>query len=499
MDVLRLPLLGQYLRWRYARTTLQVLLLILTAAVVLHGLMGPQIAPRNLATVLTSIHWRGLLIVAILAAGNLFCTACPMMLVRDAGRRVYHPALRWPRWLRGKWLAIVLLGLVLFVYELFDLWSLPRATAWFVIGYFALALVIDVVFAGASFCKYLCPIGQFNFIASSMSPTELQVRDLSTCRTCRTADCIKGRYHASEARSETKRGSASLVAVSSARASRGGAEPRRLERRGCELGLFLPLKVGNLDCTMCLDCVQACPHDNIALATRLPGAEWLDPRRRSGIGRLAQRRDLAALAVVFTFAALLNAFAMTAPSALVERRLAAMMGVHSEAPALLVLFVIGLVVAPIVLVGGAGLVMRLLAASARSVRDTVTRYAFPLVPIGVGVWLAHYGFHLLTGIATALPVMQSAAIDLSGRALFGEPAWGWVGMQPGSVFPLQLGVVLLGAAGSAGLVHATSLRDHPGVVGRASAPWLALVALLTTTALWILSQPMEMRAVGVLG
>jgi len=68
-------------------------------------------------------------------------------------------------------------------------------------------------------------------------------------------------------------------------------------------------------------------------------------------------------------------------------------------------------------------------------------------------------------------------------------------MQPGSVFPLQLGVVLLGAAGSAGLVHATSLRDHAAAAGRASVPWLVLVALLTTTAIWILSQPMEMRAV----
>jgi polyferredoxin len=33
------------------------------------------------------------------------------------------------------------------------------------------------------------------------------------------------------------------------------------------------MKVGNLDCTMCLDCVHACPHDNIALVTRIPGAE----------------------------------------------------------------------------------------------------------------------------------------------------------------------------------------------------------------------------------
>ena len=473
MDLLRVPLLGRFLHWRHARVTLQIALLALAAVVVIHGLAGPQIAPRNLATVLTAIHWRGLLIVAVLAVGNLFCTGCPMILVRDAGRRLYHPALRWPRKLRSKWLAIVLLGLVLFVYELFDLWSLPRATAWLVIGYFALALVVDVVFAGGTFCKYLCPIGQFNFVASSMSPTELQVRDLSTCRTCHTADCIRGRS--------------------------SPVEPRRVERRGCELGLFLPVKVGNLDCTLCLDCVQACPHDNIALATRLPAAEWLDLRRRSGIGRLVQRHDIAALAVVFTFAALLNAFAMTAPASVVERRLAAIIGVPSEAPVLLIMFVMGLVVVPLVLVGGAGLVMRSVSATATSVRDIMTRYAFPLVPIGVGVWLAHYGFHLLTGIATVLPVMQSAAIDLSGRALFGEPAWGWVGMQPGAVFPLQLGVVLLGAAGSSGLVHATSLRDHPKAPGLASAPWLVVVALLTTTALWILSQPMEMRAVGVFG
>jgi polyferredoxin len=473
MDVLRLPLLGRFIHWPHARTALQLVVLALTAVIVIHGLAGPQIAPRNLATVITAIHWRGLLIVAVLAGANLFCTGCPMMLVRDAGRRLYHPALRWPRRLRGKWLAIVLLGLVLFVYELFDLWSLPRATAWFVIGYFAVALVIDVVFAGASFCKYLCPIGQFNFIASSLSPTELQVRDLSTCRSCHTADCIKGRH--------------------------SRVEPRRLERRGCELGLFLPVKVGNMDCTMCLDCVHACPHDNIALTTRVPGAEWLDSRRRSGIGRLVQRRDMAALAVVFTFAALLNAFAMTAPASIVEQRLAAMLGVQSEPPALLVLFAISLVVAPLVLLAAAGMITRSVLAGTASLRETMTRYAFPLVPIGVGVWLAHYGFHLLTGIATVLPVMQSAAIDLSGRALFGEPAWGWVGMQPGAVFPLQLGVVLLGAAGSASLVHATSLRDHPTASGRASAPWLVIVALLTTTALWILSQPMEMRAVNGIG
>jgi ferredoxin len=466
VNVLRIPLVGAFLRWRHARTAVQLVLLVVAGAVVLHGLFGPQLAPRNLATVLTSIHWRGLLIVALAAVGNLFCTACPMVLARDAGRRLFHPALRWPRRIRGKWLGIILLVLVLFSYELFDLWSQPRATAWLVLGYFGLAILIDVIFSGATFCKHICPIGQFNFVASMMSPTELRVVNLDTCRSCRTVDCIKGHE----------------------------------KQRGCELGLFLPLKSGNLDCTMCLDCVHACPHDNIALETRIPGAEILELGRRSGVGRLAQRADIAVLALVFTFAALLSAFAMTAPAYAVEQRLAAGLGVYSEAPALALVFVIGLIVLPTLLVGVAGLVSNALDhTGSLSLRATVIRYAYALVPVGFGMWLAHYGFHLLTGILTAVPVTQSAVIDAFGTAALGTPAWRLVGMQPGSVFPIQLGLVLLGTAGSLGLVYAISLRDHPSRPALTSAPWLVLVALIATTAVWILAQPMEMRAVSFLG
>src|SRR5690606_7646758 len=141
------------------------------------------------------------------------------------------------------------------------------------------------------------PIGQFSFLASTTSPLELRVRDEDTCGTCRTADCINGRQPTP---------AAPLVG-----------------QRGCELGLFLPAKLGNLDCTFCLDCVQACPHDNIALATRVPAAELVEPGRRSGIGRLADRSDLLALVILFVFGALLNAFAMTAPVHTLQQSLTA--------------------------------------------------------------------------------------------------------------------------------------------------------------------------------
>ena len=259
------------------------------------------------------------------------------------------------------------------------------------------------------------------------------------------------------------------------------------------------MKVGNLDCTLCLDCVHACPHDNIALTTRIPGAELLERGRRSGIGRLPQRADLAALAVVFTFAALVSAFAMTSPAYAVEQRLAATIGTRSEWPVLAIIFLGGLLIAPALLLAGAGAMTRAVAENRSTLRATVLTYAYTLIPIGVGIWAAHYGFHLLTGVLTIVPVVQSAVIDAFGQALLGDPFWGWVGLQPGAVFPIQLGCVVLGAAGSLAMVLAISQRDQPTRAVLASAPWLAVVVLIATTALWILSQPMEMRAVSVLG
>lgn len=489
VDVLQWPAIGRFLRWHHARTTLQLGSLAVAVVIVVHGIFGPQVAANNLATALTWVHYRGLLIVALLAAGNLFCAGCPFVLVRDAGRRILPPAWRWPRRLRTKWIGVMLFAGVLFTYELFDLWALPRATAWLVIAYFAAALLVDLVFSGATFCKYLCPIGQFNFVASTMSPLELRVREESRCRSCRTADCIKGRPAA---------GAVAVGArVTAAHQSTAAVDAR--PQRGCELGLFLPMKVGNLDCTFCLDCVHACPHDNIALTTRLPGAELSDPRRRSGIGRLARRPDIAALAILFAFGAMLNAFAMVAPVARLEMWLGRALGTVSEAPVLAVIFFFGLAVMPLLLVGGAAWATRVLSGEQRTVGRIAASYAYALVPFGFGMWLAHYGFHLLTGIFTVIPIAQNAALDALGWPALGAPQWRWAGMRPGAVFPIQLGFIVLGALGSLAVAYRISERDCPGRQGPATAPWAIVTLALAATAVWILAQPMEMRGVGFLG
>ncbi|MGQ0552794.1 MAG: 4Fe-4S binding protein [Planctomycetota bacterium] len=450
------------LRSLAVRRVARLALLFVAAVLIWHGLRGPQLAPRNLSTLLVWVHWRGLLVAGLLVIGNVFCYACPFMLVRDAARRFLRPAFTWPAALRTKWLAIGLLVALLFAYELFDLWASPWVTAWLVIGYFAAAVLVDTLFRGGSFCKWVCPIGQFNFVASTASPTEVQVRDPAVCTSCTTHDCISGR-------------------------------PGQPELRGCELGLFLPRKVGNLDCTYCMDCVRACPHDNVTLAVRLPAAELWATGSRSGVGEPERQAHFSWLAIVFVFGALLNAFGMVSPVYALQSWMAGRLGLNSEAAVLGLLFAIALVVEPVVLLGLCAAASRRWGRLDSSWSATLLRFAWGLVPLGFGVWLAHYGFHLLTGLFTVVPVAQKTVLDTFGAAWLGQPAWGLGGLRAESVDPIETGLLLLGFFLSLGVCWRIAADLAPARTVRAFLPWAALLAALLAAALWLMAQPMEMR------
>ncbi|MGH9823488.1 MAG: 4Fe-4S binding protein [Blastocatellia bacterium] len=469
-DLMHTPVVGRVLHWRHARTLLQVPLLVVSFLMVLHGLFGPALAPKNLATTLSWVHFRGALVFTLLVAGNFFCLACPFMLVRNIARRFTHPLWNWPRRLRNKWLSIGLFVAILFVYELFDLWSSPWWTAWLIIGYFTAVLVVDGLFKHASFCKFVCPIGQFNFVASTVSPLEVKVRDSGTCVSCRTKDCIRGRREPSE--EKTTR----LVVI----------------QRGCELALFQPLKSGNMDCTFCLDCVQACPHDNIGIITRLPAEELMSDPPRSGIGFFSRRKDIAALALVFTFGALVNAFGMVSPVYAFESWISGLLHLNHEAPVLGLIFALFLILEPAVLVGLAAWLTRVWGGVRRGLLPIAVRYSYALVPLGFGIWLAHYGFHFLTGLYTFIPVAQNAAASL-GRPFLGEPRWGLTGMPQSVVHAFELGFLGLGLVGSLLVSYRLSQAEPVERPLRIFIPWAALSLILFIAALWLMSQPMEMR------
>ncbi len=319
-DLLRMPVLGSILRYRHFRRYVQAAMLLLAATVAADGFFGPQIAPLNLAGVLPWTHWRGLAVIALLMAGNLFCMACPFTLPRDLARKVVFPRYRWPRRLRSKWVAAGLLATYLWGYEAFALWDSPRSTAWIIVGYFIAAFVVDIVFKGASFCKYVCPIGQFHFVHALVSPLQVKVREPAICGSCVTHDCIRGNDR----------------------------------QRGCELRLFQPKKLGNFDCTFCLDCVHACPQQNVGILRVLPGQSLREDRHGSGIGRLDRRLDVTALVLILVFGAFVNAAGMTEPVMMWMHRWHARLGLGSMVPVVTALYAGGLLIIPGILAVACG-------------------------------------------------------------------------------------------------------------------------------------------------
>lgn len=461
VDLLDVPLVGTFLRWRYARVATQALLAVLAVVVIVEGLRGPQAAPMNLAGVLPWIHWRGVLVFGLLVGGNFFCMACPFTLPRSLARRWLPARFTWPRPLSNKWLAVVLVAVFLWSYEAFALWDSPWLTAWIVLGYFAGAFVVDGLFRGTAFCKYVCPIGQFNFVQSLVSPWQVTVRETGRCSSCRTMECIRG---------------TPTIA-------------------GCEMHLFQPRKHGNLDCTFCLDCARACPHQNVGVLAVAPLRQLWSDRLRSGIGRWSARPDVAAMVILLTFGAVANAGGMIEPVVEWQEWLRARLNQPSRFAMTTAYYVLAIVVLPTIAVSVAAAISRAWGGLEVTCSSVVTRFAFALVPIGFSMWLAHYSFHFLTSFDTIVPTTQRFVADLGGA--FGEPLWQLACCRPASSWLTHLQVLMLDCGLLVSLYVgyriAEDMAPRTRQSLRAFAPWAVLIALVFVAGVWIVYQPMQMR------
>ena len=451
-DATRLPLIGAVLRSPTGRLALRLGVLLLAALVVLDGLAGPGDAATSLAGTWPWTHWRGLAAVSVVAAGNLACMGCPLIAPRTVLRRWIRPGLRWPAALRGKWLVATLVAMWLVAYEALAWWNAPALTAWLIIGLVASATLVDLVFEGSAFCQWLCPVGQWNMAMSVASPVQVGVRDAEVCARCTTHDCLRG----------------------------GPLGP------GCGTGLFLPRKVGSLECTACLDCVTACPHGNAGALVRTPFAEVRDEGTRSALGRWTERSDLAALLLVLSAGGLVNALLMTGPASAFVR---AALPSWSPTVVAAVATVAGMVALALPALAAAAV-----GAAARQARFGVAlaRVAMDLWPLGACAWLVHFGFHLVTGWRSALPPLQRMAGD-HGVDL-GVPRWtpDCCALTPAWLVPAMLLALAVALALSLQLAWLRA-RDGRGSAALSFAGTAVAALAWWAIAAWIVLQPMQMR------
>lgn len=479
IDVLQLPFIGRILRYRYGRLVMQSILTIIAVMLIIDGFVGPQSAARNLATVTPWVHYRGIVVIVLLLAGNLFCMGCPFTIPRTLAKRLSIRGIRLPRFLRNKVIAIASLFILFFLYEYLDLWESPLLTAWVIIFYFVASFLMEAIFTESAFCKYVCPLGSFNFVYSTLSPTQIAVKSPDICATCVGKECVNGSY----APETTIRIDEIPIMGQPDQTQQVEVKHSPQGTLGCGTLLFAPQIRTNLDCSMCLDCVRACPHDNVSLFARTPGRELRQP------DAWARRWDVSFLVIALAFMGISNAFGMVPPYYALQESLALNFGITNEAIVLLLIFGIINIALPIIVGISAAYLGRTFTGMTKrdSIRDTLAAFAPAFVPIGFGIWFAHYSFHFLIGPGLIVPVIQE---------FFGGvgdwQTWSF-SIDANLIAIIQLVVLMGGFLWSMRLAQQKALRLYrrKGLLGLM--PWAFVFLVMMLVAWQIFTLPMEMR------
>lgn len=462
-DLLSLRSVAAALRSRAFRFALRALVAALFLVIIAAGLFGNQNPALNIAPILTWTIWWGLLIVLILFAGKAWCYVCPWDAMAEWTEKLalwrknddgLSANLKWPRAVRNILIATILFVGLTWIELGFGVTMRPRVTAYLAIAMLLMAVASAMLFDRKSFCRYGCLVGRVSGLYALFAGVEVRARSAGTCTKCRTKECVTG--------SDTA--------------------------YGCPTFLYPGKLEANTYCIQCMECIQACPHDNLAINLRPWGSDLVTDGK--------PRTDEAYLALLMLAITGFHGLTMTpAWAQLIDAiRQASGAGRILGFSLGMTLLMLGPIALYAGLVGLSMLLGRDRLLTPLRYRDYFIRYAYALLPIALFYHIAHNMEHLL---------MEGPKVLAMASDPFG---WGWnIFGTAGWVIPpmisldklwlVQAFLVLIGHVYSLWIAHKTSLRlfDESRAAFRSQLPMLAAMIAFSVFSLWLLKQPMEMR------
>lgn len=406
----RIPLLRWYVGQRWFQLGFVVPALFFTTLLLVAGFWGSPIGNRNIIITFVWILWWFVLKTFLLPLGSRsWCAACPIPFVgdwfqrrslvgvRENSRRMWAGFRHWPRQLSNLWLQNVLF-LLLCTFSAV-LVTQPFLTALALAGLLLTATVVACWYQGRAFCRYLCPVSGFLSVYAMASVMEVRARDPQRCAECRTKNCRLG--------SSTGWGCPWMQV------------PGRMER--------------NNHCGMCMECVKACPNQNMTVRLRPFCADV----RLEGYDEVWTAFIMMTLAIVYTVT-------MLGPWGAVKEW--ANIGEVGNWPGFLgyvaVIWSTALLWLPLAWYGIAALGRALSGSPDVPTRVLFLRYAYMLVPLGLCAWIA-FGFPLIVVNGTHIIATVSDPLG-RGWDLIGMTHIPWTPFYPEYLAFIQVPLVLLG-------------------------------------------------------
>jgi hypothetical protein len=449
--------IGLFKRLADSRTLRPLLLLIsLSALVVLitAGLFGTPVGNRNASIVLIWILWfAALMIVLIPLGGRIWCLACPIPSLSEwisrgviitKSDRIRNLGLKWPKQLDNIWLQnFAFLGVAIFSPLIL---TRPKATAYSLLLFLFLALIVDLSFKksrpGRLFCRFLCPIGGFVGVYSSLGALEVRSKDKGVCRKCHLKTCMKGN-------------------------DRGYGCPWLIYPGGLEKNAY---------CGLCLECIKSCAYQNMTVQTRRPGKDLLNkPRLDEAFKGFIMLGSAGVYSTAYFgwWAGLKNVINFSD-----DIFLAAAIRWDRVAVFAALLIGITLVALPAAHMGFSWLTKTISKEDELPLRNIFIDYAYFAVPLGFMAWIGFVSSMLMINGSYVI----SALSDPYGFGwnIFGTAGYPWTPYFTGLVPYVQLASILTGGIIASVVILSVSKKHFKGRSFVTSLPVVLEIAILSS-------------------
>jgi ferredoxin len=455
LGLLHLAPLRALVHWPSFPLAAQSLSMALLLLIVAAGLFGSQ--RHNIATVLTWTWWWALLVFVIAGLGKAFCAVCPWeglaSLITSLSLKSRVKKLgfefRWPRSLRNLYPALGLFVALTWLELGYEVTYSPSFTAVLGLGMAALAVLGALLFEKRSFCRYACLVGRVSGLYALFSPLELRAESGQVCQSCQSKACLQGHG----------------------------------QQGGCPLFLFPGRLRENAYCTLCTECVRACPHHNLDLRLRPFAADLLEKAKRF-------RRDEAVLAMVLLALTSFHGVTMTPQWERFNDWLRVFTGL--DRLAVFTALMAGMMALPLLLFWGSATLARALVGGELKAGQVLKAFAYPLIPVALFYHLAHNGMHFFMEGQNLLPLLSDPlgwGWDLFGTA--GNRYGPWLSLE--KIWWLQVGLIVAGHAYGVLVADRVGRRLFQGRVLRGLLPFVAAMVFYSGFSIWLIAQPMVMR------
>jgi PAS domain S-box-containing protein len=182
--------------------------------------------------------WWVFLVLGFLLIGRVWCTVCPLSTAGRIANRIWSLAKTPPGFIKNSSPFLIPIGFVCIIWfeQIFHMTTNPMPTGFLLIALIFLAVLFALLFKRETWCRYLCPLGNFGGIFA-LSATLFVRSNSNVCSAkCTTHNCNKG--------SE--------------------------EYAGCPV-FHHPMFARNAHiCKLCFNCLKSCPHGSARLYLRPP-------------------------------------------------------------------------------------------------------------------------------------------------------------------------------------------------------------------------------------